>query len=353
VNELRQTLKSAIRVGLGGPKRPRLPTGLGPGTGHIYYVAGDTNVPTGGVRVMYQHVDQLNALGFHASVLHQRSGSRCTWFDNSTSVRSVRETSIGATDLIVASELDVDILASFTQAPRHVIFNQSGHLTWKRGVQLTHRYYSSAANLHGILTVSEHSTELLNYAFPNMPIATIPNVVEKCNAQSAKGNVIAFASRRGKNDAQLVMGLLSEHPAMVGWSFQALHDLSAVEFMAALSKAKIFLSTSYQEGFGLPAAEAMSAGCYVVGFHGFGGREFMRQDFSASVETGDVLACARALEEAVSREARSPGWCESRGTVAARFVRENYSLERQQRALNDFFGRIPGLGRDEAVGKVT
>lgn len=47
-------------------------------------------------------------------------------------------------------------------------------------------------------------------------------------------------------------------------------------FREQLGRFRYFLALSPCEGFGLPALEAMSAGCTVVGFHGAGGLQFMR-----------------------------------------------------------------------------
>lgn len=44
-----------------------------------------------------------------------------------------------------------------------------------------------------------------------------------------------------------------------------------------LGSCHIFLSTGFPEGFALPPAEAMAAGCVVVGCTGFGGWDYMRQ----------------------------------------------------------------------------
>ena len=44
--------------------------------------------------------------------------------------------------------------------------------------------------------------------------------------------------------------------------------------------ATIFLTFSNQEGFGLPPVEAMACGCLVVGYHGHGGKEFLKPEWS-------------------------------------------------------------------------
>ena len=52
--------------------------------GTIYYWSPDYTSAVGGVKILYRHVDILNKNGFNASVIHRKSGFRCTWFYNDT-----------------------------------------------------------------------------------------------------------------------------------------------------------------------------------------------------------------------------------------------------------------------------
>ena len=57
------------------------------------------------------------------------------------------------------------------------------------------------------------------------------------------------------------------------------------------------MSSGHPEGFGLPAAEAMLAGCIVVGYHGYGGREFLTEELAFPIDVGDVVAFADRVAE--------------------------------------------------------
>src|SRR6476469_3158805 len=76
----------------------------------VYFLTPDFDEPSGGIRVIYRHVDILNAAGIPAAVLHQRKGFRCRWFENDTRVTSVAESAVSPSDLLVVGELDVDLL---------------------------------------------------------------------------------------------------------------------------------------------------------------------------------------------------------------------------------------------------
>jgi glycosyltransferase involved in cell wall biosynthesis len=138
--------------------------------------------------------------------------------------------------------------------------------------------------------------------------------------------------RRGAADATLVLELLRGHGVLDEWEVTPLQGLTRSGTAAALQDSAIFLHFTYQEGFGLPAAEAMACGNLVIGFHGFGALELFDPQFSRPVPTGDAIAYARTVEDVLDQEAASPGYCRARGLEAARFVHSTYT---QQFAAGD------------------
>ena len=147
-----------------------------------------------------------------------------------------------------------------------------------------------------------------------------------------------------------VRGILGARGVLQDWDLVPLHGLPEQEVAHRLRRTTIFLSLAYHEGFGLPAAEAMACGAYAVGFHGFAGREYFRPEFSHPVEPGDVLGLARAVEEVVESETREPGWCQSRGREAARYIAASYSPQRERddvvSAYQSLLGAIDLSGRN-------
>src|SRR5947209_5016280 len=74
----------------------------------VYYVAPDSDDPSGGMRVIYRHVDILNRHGIAAAVLHCRRGFRCSWFANETAVVYAEGLiTDSATDVIVFPEISI------------------------------------------------------------------------------------------------------------------------------------------------------------------------------------------------------------------------------------------------------
>jgi glycosyltransferase involved in cell wall biosynthesis len=321
---------------------PKVRVGGGSAVPTIYYLTRDYDVPSGGIRTIYRHVDVLNEAGIPAAVLHQRRGFRCTWFSHRTRTTDVRSSPLGPDDLLVVPETDATVLPRLPAGTRHVVFNQSGHLTWDRDPDRVTGHYLHSPDLAGVMVVSDHSEELLGYAF-GRPVHRIRLSIDPelfRPPSRPNGRTISYMPRRGRSDVETVLHVLRARGALAGWSVDALDGVNQQEVARRLRGSTIFLSTPYQEGFGLPAAEAMASGNFVIGFDGFGGREFFHPEFSHPVPAGDVLAMARAVEECLLRESVSPGWCFARGVRASGHILAEYSPQRERAAVLGFFHTV-------------
>jgi hypothetical protein len=309
----------------------------------VFYCLADYDVPSGGVRVAYRHVDLLNEAGISAAILHRRPGFRCTWFDHKTQIAYSRDTIIEPDDIVVVGELWVSLLERLSPGFRFVVFNQNAHLTWQRASPAAVRTYSTSPDLGAIVTVSDHGVGMLEQVSPRARVLRTHNSIDPSLfyvGSEPRDRTIVYMPRRGRREAEQVLGMLEARGVLEGWNVLAIHGLSEREVANALRRATVFLSFAYQEGFGLPAAEAMACGAYVVGFHGFGGEEFFRPEFSCPVPSGDVVTFARAVEEVLASEDREPGWCAAHGTLAARFIEDEYSRERESSDLIAAFGPL-------------
>jgi len=96
----------------------------------------------------------------------------------------------------------------------------------------------------------------------------------------------------------------------------------------------------YQEGFGLPSAEAMACGCTVIGYHGMGGKEFYRPEFCFPVETGNIVEVSKRVEHVLGLIENDPQCLHDKALKAAEFVRNNYSPEVQKKDVLEFWNGI-------------
>lgn len=322
---------------------PRPRTG-GPGTGTTYFLTPDYDRPAGGVRVFYRHVDTLNAAGIDAAILHSRRGFACSWFEHRTRIADIPSTRIGASDLLVVPEIHAALLPGLPAGVRHVVFNQNPYLTYTRAPAVVAGHYATSPDLLAMLTVSRHGVDFLHHAYPDRDVHLVRNAIDPAmfHPGPPPSRVITYMPRRGREDAAIVLELLRARGALAGWEVRALDGLSQAATADALRQSAVFLSFTYQEGFGLPGAEAMACGNLVIGFHGIAGEEYFLRDRSRPVAAGDVLAMARTVEAALVQERRAPGFCRALGLAAARHIHAAYSPAGERNDLLRAFAPLVG-----------
>lgn len=313
-------------------------------TGHpsVYYFAPDEDTPSGGVRVIYRHVDELNQLGIPATVVHRRPGFRCTWFQNSTPVTAAHDTVLAPDDVLVLPEYTAPVFDRLDRNIRVVVFNQGPHHTFD-GVPLGARPYDALERLESILTVSEDGAELLASAFPHIPVHRVRNVVDPAlfyPARSAAANTtrrLSYVPNRRADELHQLLHLLALRPEVVSgrWRISRLSGLTEHAMAEALRATDVFVSLSHRDGFGLPPAEAMACGAYVVGHHGGGGREFFDEDYCSPADENTTLMAAIVDAMEMHEEERR-----SRGQRASERILTTYSIEGMRADLSDFWGKL-------------
>lgn len=195
----------------------------------------------------------------------------------------------------------------------------------------------------GVITVSHHNRCMLLDAFPRASVERVrlsiePNQFEPSNDERPLR--IAYMPRRGREEARQLLDLLAGHRLLQRWEVMALDGLSHHQIAERLRATRIFLAFTHQEGFGLPAAEAMACGAYVIGNHGYGGSEFFRPEFCAPVANGDIRGFQRALVHALGAECANPQWCRARGMRASAFIHQTYSPQNERADVMAVYSRL-------------
>jgi hypothetical protein len=110
------------------------------------------------------------------------------------------------------------------------------------------------------------------------------------------------------------------------------------EVLQMLGERRFFITLSAAEGFGLPALEAMAMGATVIGFDGFGGREYMRSGTNCMVRPfPDVEGVAKAIRLLYSDNQQAEALAEAGKKTAAE---ERFSYEGFRSAWIRQFRRI-------------
>jgi len=312
----------------------------------VYFVCPDTDVPSGGIRVIYRHVAHLLAAGRSASVVHRAPGFRPTWFDTAgvpvTYTEAITPT---PADLLVIPEIYGPDLAQIGPGVPKAVFNQNAYNTFlgytpdaaDRRTPYTH------PEVAGAVVVSDDNARYLRHGFPALPVHRVVNAVDPALFRPGpKRRRIAFMPRKNAEQALQVLNLLKFRGALDGVEVVALDGLREAQVAAELRETLVFLSFGHPEGFGLPAAEAMACGCVVAGYHGYGGREFLTAEHAFPVDTGDIVGFARTVEDLLGRD---PAELQAIGARAAAFIAERYSPERERASVVAAWSALSGAPR--------
>ncbi|MCT7992300.1 glycosyltransferase [Laspinema olomoucense] len=304
----------------------------------IYFVCyPDTNVPIGGVKMLYRHVDVLNKNGFSAFIIHDDEGFRCDWFENQTQIAYLPNIKLKADDFFVMPETATPKSGNLLPGIRKVIYNQGCYNTFYEYSldkhQLETPYHSR--DVVAVLVASENSLNYLNYVFPQTRLFRIHHSIDAnlFYYQPVKKKQICWLDRKMQRDAQQVINILKFRNALNGFELIPIQNKPQKEVAQIFRQSLMFLSFCYAEGFSLPPAEAMASGCLAVGYHGWGGKEYFLPDFSFPVESGDIIGFAHTVEKLIATYNTQPQLLMEKHKKAADFIKQNYSAEQEERDI--------------------
>jgi hypothetical protein len=275
-----------------------------------------------------------------AAVVHHARGFRCTWFENGTPVLASADVSLTASDVLVVPEWYGPGLRARPAVARTVVFNQRAYGTFDRVAPGGPPLYQG---IDALLAVSDDNAAYLRWAFPEVPVHVTRNVVDGSlfHPAGTPGRRIAYMPRRRAEEVAEVLHLLAARGVLDGWELVPIDGRTEQETAELLRGCAVFLSFSEREGFGMPPAEAMAAGCYVVGFTGLAGRDFFDPAYSRPVPEGDVLAFAQAVEAVCGTD---PDILAKAGRTASETILGRYSeagLRDDLRTFYDAFLAVP------------
>jgi hypothetical protein len=308
----------------------------------IYVFAPDLKHPLGGMRMLYRHVDILNANGFQAYIVHSSPKFQIDWFEYSTPVLRGRIT-MNPQDIAVYSEIGGLEIAEWAKGKRAVVFNQNCYYTFTRypmegGVKTPYMLPEVIATI----VVSEDSKRYMQWVFPDLPVYRIRySIHPKLYYPQEKKKQICFMPRKNKEDAKQVLYLLRYRKKLAGWTIRPIEKVSEARAAEIMRESAIFMSFGHPEGFGLPPAEAMASETIVIGYDGRGGSEFW-QGHGIRIEIGDILGYAQAMERILEEYSSDPSRLKAMAKDAGRFIRDTYSLEAERQSIVECWTEILG-----------
>jgi len=318
----------------------------------------DLDRPIGGVKQLYRHVEHLVALGWDAAIVTEKTNFHPSWFDNTAPTIALSESQsrhelCPDKSILILPEtyigLDLENFYGINIASLgRVVFNQNAYYSYGKISAETEKslfeLYNSDSVLQ-VLSVSENTHTFLsrNIGLPDNRLSRIINAVEPIfHSADNKTNKMHWMTRKNPEHVNaIMMGIKrSNLQNSSGWQGKPLENISHMEVAEHLRSARIFLAFGHPEGFGLPIAEAMAAGCWVVGYSGGGGDELFRLGAGERVSFGDWPEYLASIQRAFNAFADQPRETQMRLTRQSLAVRSLYSYEQEQLSIKLAWERV-------------
>lgn len=286
-------------------------------------------LPSGGVKIIYQHCDILNRNGYNAVPVHL-GDFLVDWFPHQSKPVSKDEAlgSMNRDDILICPEIIPALAADFPCATK-VAFIQNWALT-ETGTGPGRRYED-----YGFTRLLSCSGFIKDYMADKstLPCDVVTNGIDlevfHPPKQTRAACRVVVLNRRNIADAREALALVKSS-LKEKMEFTILENkYSQAEIAEHFRQADIFLAIGYPEGFALPPVEAMASGCAVVGFTGGGGREHMLDGKTA------LVAADGNIEELADCLSRILGDSDLKEQIRAGGLKkaQEFSLENMERQL--------------------
>lgn len=306
----------------------------------IYYICPSIDIPIGGIKVIYKHVDILNQLGYQAYVYHELQGFRCDWFENNT--RIIYQVVVSDEDIMVFPEIMLNKM--FKYKCRKIIFNQNVYYENNSDQTLSKNVFPNAyhlKDLEKVMVVSEDNYRYLKMKYTNLNICIIRNSIDKniFKLSKNKKRQIAYMSRKNNEHIKQIMKEFYIEDSLKNWVFIDINCVREIEVAKILSESSIFLSTGGLEGFGLPAAEAIISGCVVIGYDGGGGKEFF-ECCAKKIEFGDIKTFIKVIKDTIDNIEKNFSYYDKFCEKNSKYIAERYSSYNQLNDIKQTFAEM-------------
>ncbi len=306
----------------------------------VFYFCYSHNVPRGGQKHTYRHVDVLNRSGVNASIFHPGPAFRLDWFQNSTPVMDEGEflrTIDPDLDIVVLPE---DLGRTILNFPgRKVIFNKNVFTGFQAlGLDAGQSAPYLSADVLGAMVVSEHNRRHLQLAYPALLVEKVDVEINtelfRFRPLQSKSPLIACSTKVPEMTLSLFQMIAARGQAGLNesqrFSWLFLEGMSEQEVAAVLNEALVCVTFSVAEGLGRVPLEALASGCLLVTCKlGPLGRSL---PVGADLEYGDLTDAVHFLETIMASYPERLGpWDEL--TKRGRQLAGLYSLENQEASI--------------------
>ena len=322
----------------------------------IRFMAPDLAAPSGGIKVIYRYVEHLRALGHDARVWHGTPGFAYDSWGSTAPVDTGNRLEFAAGDVLVMPETGGSKWSFLSEGHPVVILCQGMDFIFSNSDFLRDEpgAYPGWPQATAALAVSDAIHTFLQRACdPGFPLHIVPVQIEDWFQPRDKERRIALMPRRRREDLLGAVQLLRRSGRLGEWEIVLIDGMTQDEVAHELGRSAIFLFGAEREGVGLPGAEAMASGCYVVGFTGDGAKEYMLPEHSSVIADSDVVGmCDRTLE-AMDWFDHAPEEFDRRSSLGRAWVRSRHNPEAVRAGLEAAFDAITSPGSASLMPEAT
>ena len=312
----------------------------------IYICPTAKNKPTGGIKIIYRHVEILSKLlpkGTESKIFHfEDINFKCDWFSHNVKFKK-NSTFDSNKEFVIIPEWMAVYHAKILQKNgiKYGIFVQNGfYLNIKPKNNFSDEDIGKAyEKAEVIISSSDEITECIKLTFPNSVrkilriYISFDNKKFQCTEEIFKNkeNLITYMPRKKLDHAQKLQFILKQHLPK-NWKIESIDNLIEAEVIKFLKKSKIFLSFSELEGFGLPPVEAALCGNFVIGYTGESGKEYWKPPIFDEVFSGDLRTFANKIITKIKGFNKNNHIFDNFEPHVSKLA-EKYSTKKEQRGL--------------------
>lgn len=331
----------------------------------LYFVMPEVHKPVGGVNVLINIMNVLLSNGYNATPLYQTSNYKYKYKDIKTQAFYAKELDFLSNrykkfygqylikkphniqftpsdeDFYIVPEFCYPEFSTTIKLGRKILFVQDVFgfcRAYKRDLKSKEKLIK---NFEFIITTSNASSNAVK-ELTNVNPLFIPQYIDNKNYFPSKNKIrqICYMPRKRPDEIETLTSCLRTQKIFDNWRWKPIFNVAEDERNYIINQSAIFLSFSHQEGFGLPPAEAMSAGCLVVGYTGVGGEEYFDSSLCIKVSDGDIIEFMKSIKYAVNMFDNDRKKFDEMRFAAAQNILMKYNYDEMYNSVTSIFEKI-------------
>ena len=240
----------------------------------IVYVAPRPRSNSGGNKIIFRHVEAMQALGYDAVVRSPARFEPPTWFNHIAAMDDATRP-IADDDILVIAEDGLGVLAHCAGLPnRKVVFCQNPYAF--AGYGFASLPDDQRAKYSTFMACNTGVAGSIARYFDYETISVVSAFADdRIFRPSPKVPVIACTPRKRSAEYKAIRYMFARlYAGPTPWQWEALQTATEAQTAAAMGRASLFLSLAKMEAHSITTLEAMASEYLITGLTGIGPREY-------------------------------------------------------------------------------